>query len=83
MLLRINLIIKTGDNFLFHLSDILKLVKIFSLFVGYIETGDNILFHFCPIPQVTAIGKLDIVWRTSLCDRGRLQTSQLQRLPPR
>ena len=28
------------------------------------------------------IGKLDLVWRTSLGDRGRLQTSQLQRVAP-
>jgi len=34
------------------------------------------------IKAVTNIGKLDIVWRSSLCDRGRLQTSQLQRLAP-
>ena len=27
-------------------------------------------------------GKLDIVWRTSMGDRGRLQTSQLQRMAP-
>ncbi|CAL4071524.1 unnamed protein product [Meganyctiphanes norvegica] len=32
--------------------------------------------------QATAIGKLDIVWRTNMGDRGRLQTSQLQRMPP-
>lgn len=30
--------------------------------------------------QATAIGKLDIVWRTNMGDRGRLQTSQLQRM---
>jgi hypothetical protein len=29
--------------------------------------------------QATNIGKLDIVWRTTMGDRGRLQTSQLQR----
>jgi len=34
------------------------------------------------IKAVTNIGKLDIVWRSALCDRGRLQTSQLQRLAP-
>ena len=28
------------------------------------------------------IGKLDLVWRTGLGDRGRLQTSQLQRMAP-
>lgn len=32
--------------------------------------------------QATAIGKLDIVWRTNMGDRGRLQTSQLQRMAP-
>lgn len=34
------------------------------------------------IKGVTNIGKLDIVWRTSMGDRGRLQTSQLQRMAP-
>jgi hypothetical protein len=29
---------------------------------------------------VTSIGKLDMVWRTSMGERGRLQTSQLQRM---
>lgn len=29
---------------------------------------------------VTNIGKLDIVWKTSMGERGRLQTSQLQRV---
>ncbi|XP_077290798.1 trafficking protein particle complex subunit 13 [Arctopsyche grandis] len=28
------------------------------------------------------MGKLDIVWRSNLGERGRLQTSQLQRMPP-
>ncbi|KAK7072903.1 Trafficking protein particle complex subunit 13, partial [Halocaridina rubra] len=32
--------------------------------------------------QATSIGKLDIVWRTNMGDRGRLQTSQLQRMAP-
>uniref|UniRef100_A0A8C4QSG4 Trafficking protein particle complex subunit 13 n=1 Tax=Eptatretus burgeri TaxID=7764 RepID=A0A8C4QSG4_EPTBU len=31
---------------------------------------------------ISAIGKLDIVWRTNLGERGRLQTSQLQRVAP-
>merc|ERR1719481_962051 len=57
-----------------------------------LQSGDSWQYLFClrPRPEhnnknlkmVTAIGKLDIVWRTGLCDRGRLQTSQLQRLPP-
>ena len=29
---------------------------------------------------VTNIGKLDIVWKTTMGERGRLQTSQLQRV---
>ncbi|XP_076045009.1 trafficking protein particle complex subunit 13 isoform X2 [Oratosquilla oratoria] len=32
--------------------------------------------------QATTVGKLDIVWRTNIGDRGRLQTSQLQRTAP-
>lgn len=57
-----------------------------------LQSGDSWQYLFClrPRPEhnnknlklVTNIGKLDIVWRTGLCDRGRLQTSQLQRLPP-
>uniref|UniRef100_A0A2K6EIB9 Trafficking protein particle complex subunit 13 n=1 Tax=Propithecus coquereli TaxID=379532 RepID=A0A2K6EIB9_PROCO len=34
------------------------------------------------IKGVTVIGKLDIVWKTNLNERGRLQTSQLQRMAP-
>jgi len=57
-----------------------------------LQVGDSWQYLFCLKPrpdhssktlkQVTAIGKLDMVWRTQLCDRGRLQTSQLQRLAP-
>jgi len=57
-----------------------------------LQIQDSWQYLFClrPRPEqnnknlklVTNIGKLDIVWRTGLCDRGRLQTSQLQRLPP-
>ena len=38
--------------------------------------------NFKALKAVTNIGKLDIVWRTNFGDRGRLQTSQLQRLAP-
>ncbi|XP_033236848.1 probable trafficking protein particle complex subunit 13 homolog isoform X1 [Drosophila pseudoobscura] len=31
--------------------------------------------------QLSNVGKLDIVWRSNLGEKGRLQTSQLQRLP--
>ncbi|XP_033636886.1 trafficking protein particle complex subunit 13-like isoform X2 [Asterias rubens] len=34
------------------------------------------------IKGVSNIGKLDIVWKTSMGERGRLQTSQLQRMAP-
>jgi len=49
-------------------------------------------FLYCLAPQAsltsdlrllsgaTNIGKLDIVWRSNLGERGRLQTSQLQRM---
>jgi len=57
-----------------------------------LQIGDSWQYLFCLTPRpeqnnknlklVTNIGKLDIVWRTGFCDRGRLQTSQLQRLPP-
>jgi len=57
-----------------------------------LQVQDSWQYLFCLKPrpehnnknlrQVTNIGKLDIVWRTGLCERGRLQTSQLQRLAP-
>lgn len=34
------------------------------------------------LSKTTYIGKLDIVWKTNLGEKGRLQTSQLQRSPP-
>lgn len=50
------------------------------------------LYCLTPDPKLTAdlkslsgatnIGKLDIVWRSNLGERGRLQTSQLQRMGP-
>ncbi|XP_065331752.1 trafficking protein particle complex subunit 13 [Cloeon dipterum] len=44
-------------------------------------------FLYCLSPKpslasATNIGKLDIVWRSNLGERGRLQTSQLQRMIP-
>jgi hypothetical protein len=48
-----------------------KLVRI-----GSVKKRVKFLDHF----QKT--GKLDIVWRTNMGDRGRLQTSQLQRISP-
>jgi len=58
-----------------------------------LQSQDSWQYLFClsPKPDVvaekalrtqTSIGKLDIVWRTGYCDKGRLQTSQLQRQPP-
>lgn len=34
------------------------------------------------ISRFHPLGKLDIAWRTNMGDRGRLQTSQLQRMAP-
>lgn len=58
----------------------------------YLSPQDTRQFLYCLSPKsdlpsksyrgVTAIGKLDMVWRTSLGERGRLQTSQLQRMAP-
>lgn len=62
--------------------------------VNYLQPQDSRQYLFCLTPRsdlkltykqlkgTTNIGKLDIIWRTNLGDRGRLQTSQLQRLAP-
>lgn len=58
----------------------------------YLQSMDTRQYLYClkPKPEysekagvikgVTVIGKLDIVWKTNLGERGRLQTSQLQRM---
>ncbi|KAF0298761.1 Trafficking protein particle complex subunit 13 [Amphibalanus amphitrite] len=62
---------------------------------GWLGPQDSRQYLFClrPRPElrlasakqlkgVTNMGKLDITWRTNLGERGRLQTSQLQRMAP-
>ena len=56
---------------------------------NYIQPQDSRQYLFCLTPRndlksnfktlkgATNIGKLDIIWRTNMGDRGRLQTSQL------
>ncbi|NWJ01958.1 TPC13 protein, partial [Crypturellus undulatus] len=58
----------------------------------YLQPMDTCQYLYCLKPKqefaekdgvikgVTVIGKLDIVWKTNLGERGRLQTSQLQRM---
>lgn len=60
--------------------------------VNVVQPGEIRQYLYCLKPNEEArrdyrvlrgesnIGKLDLVWRTSLGDRGRLQTSQLQRM---
>ncbi|XP_032672656.1 trafficking protein particle complex subunit 13 isoform X2 [Odontomachus brunneus] len=62
--------------------------------VNLLDTGCSRQYLYCLKPQLsllkdpkmmqnaTNIGKLDIVWRSNLGERGRLQTSQLQRMAP-
>ncbi|KAH6941572.1 hypothetical protein HPB50_020462 [Hyalomma asiaticum] len=46
------------------------------------ETGDPVTQPEKRRSGVTSIGKLDIVWRSAMGERGRLQTSQLERIAP-
>lgn len=51
------------------------------------ETGETPADSTATHPErrrsgVTSIGKLDIVWRSAMGERGRLQTSQLERIAP-
>lgn len=60
--------------------------------VNLLDTNCSRQYLYCLKPQLslmkdpkmmqnaTNIGKLDIVWRSNLGERGRLQTSQLQRM---
>lgn len=61
---------------------------------NYLQPQDSRQYLFCLTPKnelktnykqlrgATNIGKMDIIWRSNMGDRGRLQTSQLQRLTP-
>ncbi|KAJ8879923.1 hypothetical protein PR048_020544 [Dryococelus australis] len=60
--------------------------------VNVVQPQASRQFLYCLAPQpsltsdlkllsgATNVGKLDIVWRSNLGERGRLQTSQLQRM---
>lgn len=60
--------------------------------VNCLNPLDSRQYLFCLTPKpesqlnvkffkgITSIGKLDIVWRTSMGEKGRLQTSQLERM---
>nr|KAG5705877.1 hypothetical protein BaRGS_030767 [Batillaria attramentaria] len=60
----------------------------------YLSSNDTRQYLYCLAPRpelysenkvlkgVTNIGKLDIVWKTNMGEKGRLQTSQLQRVAP-
>jgi len=62
--------------------------------VNYLKSHDSRQYLFSLTPRsdlrlnykqlkgATNIGKLDIIWRSNFGERGRLQTSQLQRLAP-
>ncbi|KAG8181663.1 hypothetical protein JTE90_009825 [Oedothorax gibbosus] len=62
--------------------------------VSCLNPNDSMQYLFCLQPKpgtqtysklvknVASIGKLDIVWRTCMGERGRLQTSQLERMAP-
>ncbi|WAR23492.1 TPC13-like protein [Mya arenaria] len=62
--------------------------------VDYLNAMDTRQYLYCLTPRpelyeenkvlkgVTNIGKLDIVWKTNLGEKGRLQTSQLLRVAP-
>uniref|UniRef100_T1J8V5 Trafficking protein particle complex subunit 13 n=1 Tax=Strigamia maritima TaxID=126957 RepID=T1J8V5_STRMM len=62
--------------------------------VNCLNSMDSRQYLYCLTPKieaknqekalkgVTSIGKLDILWRSKFGDKGRLQTSQLQRMAP-
>lgn len=87
------LLLEAIAKYLFTLSLLFSLLRE-STFgkMSYLQPMDTRQYLYClkPKPEyaekagvikgVTVIGKLDIVWKTNLGERGRLQTSQLQRM---
>ncbi|XP_040568914.1 trafficking protein particle complex subunit 13 [Lepeophtheirus salmonis] len=62
--------------------------------VNCLQANDSRQYIFCLTPKsnsksdhkllksIIAVGKIDVIWRTNLGERGRIKTSQLQRSPP-
>ncbi|KDR14425.1 trafficking protein particle complex subunit 13 isoform X2 [Zootermopsis nevadensis] len=84
------------SSHLFHVTALNTTLDEESVFghVNVLQPQASHQFLYCLAPQAsltsdlrllsgaTNIGKLDIVWRSNLGERGRLQTSQLQRMAP-
>ncbi|XP_033210582.1 trafficking protein particle complex subunit 13 [Belonocnema kinseyi] len=84
------------SSHLFTVTSLTKNEKDESIYgkVNLLDSGFSRQYLYCLKPQpsllkdpkmmhnATNIGKLDIVWRSNLGERGRLQTSQLQRMAP-
>lgn len=50
------------------------------IIILYEQPKGDIAKDIDTLRQFNNVGKLDIVWRSNLGEKGRLQTSQLQRL---
>lgn len=62
-----------GKNILLHPQAVCQ-------FLYCLSPSDKLSSDLKMLSGATNIGKLDIVWRSNLGERGRLQTSQLQRM---
>lgn len=51
-----------------------------SQYLYCLSPNDKLISDVKSLSGATNIGKLDIVWRSNLGEKGRLQTSQLQRM---
>lgn len=51
-------------------------------FLYCLTPNEKLISDLKSLSGATHVGKLDIVWRSNLGERGRLQTSQLQRIGP-
>uniref|UniRef100_A0A2L2YC36 Trafficking protein particle complex subunit 13 n=1 Tax=Parasteatoda tepidariorum TaxID=114398 RepID=A0A2L2YC36_PARTP len=89
--------LEPSNNFVSHqLNTIESINGVYQVFgeTNCINPLDSRQYLFCLTPKpgtvtysklsknVTSIGKLDIVWRTGMGEKGRLQTSQLERMVP-
>ncbi|XP_043496995.1 trafficking protein particle complex subunit 13 [Polistes fuscatus] len=84
------------SSYLFNVSTLNKNEKEESIYgkINLLDSNCSRQYLYCLKPQTslqkdpkmmhnaTNIGKLDIVWKSNLGERGRLQTSQLQRMAP-
>ena len=74
--------VEDGDGLLYGIVNVVQPGEI-RQYLYCLKPNEEARLNYRLLRGESNIGKLDLVWRTALGDRGRLQTSQLQRMVQR